>query len=148
MESQTGEKLFSGNTMPDGVLQLNKLSRGLFLSWSVNAVILRAGAAKSQHTAATSGNTALPLSSPPSLTHTHTSSTPHISTPALHFYLFSLSRFPSSLFSFFSPLAFHMVKASFLCRSILLITEPSTGTPGSIVINNNRPLNKTGRGNM
>lgn len=26
------KKLFSGNTMLDGVLQLNKLSRGLFLS--------------------------------------------------------------------------------------------------------------------
>jgi len=156
IEIQTEEELFSGNTMQDGVLQLNKLSRGLFLSWSVNAVILGAGAAKS--TEATSGNTTLPLSSPPahhtlsSLSHTHnTPSTPHISTPSLHLYLFSLDPFPISLFFFlflFSP-AFHMVKASVLCRSILLFTEPSAGTPlCSIVINKNRPLNRTGRGNM
>lgn len=102
--------LFSASTMLDGVLQLNKLSRGLFLSWSVNAVILGAGAAKCQRTAATSGNTALPLSSPPrhpslcflpialTLLSQHPSTFPRfVCFPFPHFVLFFFPYFPPPL---------------------------------------------------
>lgn len=144
--------------MLDGVLKLNKLSRGLFLSWSVNAVILGAGAAKSNAQKPHRGiqlSLYLPhparhtLSLPSffySLTHMHPSLrtySPHPSTSICSHFIC----FPFLSLLFLLP-AFHMVKASFLCQSILLITEFSMGTPlRSIVINNNRALNKTGRGN-
>lgn len=113
IETQIGKSLFSGNTMLDGVLKLNKLSRGLFLSWSVNAVILGAGAAKSNAQKPHRGiQLSLYLPHPARhtlsslfllLSHPHASFTPHIFAPSQHLYLFSLYLFPVSLSPFSSP---------------------------------------------
>lgn len=94
--------LFSASTMLDGVLQLNKLSRGLFLSWSVNAVILGAGAGSARAQQKHQGiqlclylrrPTTLASASSPSLS----PSSPNIPP---HFLALSVSRFPTSFYFF------------------------------------------------
>lgn len=110
-----------GDTILDEIFQLNKLSLELFLSWSVNAVILKA--AESQASAATSGITALNISPPSS----QATASPSHFTPysPLRFLAWSVSCFLLCL-SYGNSL--HSVSEYFIW------TQPSLGSPPTCVV--------------